>query len=523
MSKERTGSLVLRRGGYSVVLTLDVEGETIRKPFPLGTRDKTIARRKADRLVAQQRTALPKELEASAAVLETYAEASARIRALRRAQGLKDIDNEEGRDRLYVIPRLGGRDVCTVKSSDVRAVLDAALAVGKSYGTLQHIRHAMHTVFDSLWRDEVIGENPVARVRVPKGKRDRRERAVLTDNELAIYLAWQHPDERHRHAVLERQCMSIIARTFGGLRTGDLHVLRWESLDAANGAFAFGWAPRKKTSRPQMLEIPSMLRPYLRDWWERHGRPATGLIFPALTGDKASHGVKQHVSHARAMRRDLQRAFRSANRSASAPQPGSVRWAELFEEGAHTRPVDFHSWRRAYNQALANAGVSAQQASALAGHADLGAHARYLHNTASMRTIPEAALPTLGVSHAADTIQTTATSQVLEIWGERRELNPRHPEPQGDAAYPDALKRGDSAIHVGSVNTAEHGYPAARAIGEHDSVVTLRARPANAIALIRAADRALVDGQVAAARALLASAVAWLETRTAAQHRGGAK
>jgi len=56
---------------------------------------------------------------------------------------------------------------------------------------------------------------------------------------------------------------------FGGLRTGDLHALRVEAFETEDGRFAFGWAPRKKTARPQLLEVPEMLRPILRDWWER--------------------------------------------------------------------------------------------------------------------------------------------------------------------------------------------------------------------------------------------------------------
>lgn len=66
---------------------------------------------------------------------------------------------------------------------------------------------------------------------------------------------------------------------------------------------------------------------------------------------------------------------------------------ELLHGNAYRKPVDFHSWRRAYNQALADANVNAQQAQALAGHSTLEAHQRYLQNTAKMRAIPLAALP----------------------------------------------------------------------------------------------------------------------------------
>lgn len=86
-----------------------------------------------------------------------------------------------------------------------------------------------------------------------------------------------------------------------------------------------------------------------------------------------------------------------------ADEPGSARWHELFDETPHTRPVDFHSFRRAYAQALADADVSAQQAAALAGHADLGAHLRYLMNTSKTRRLPERALPDLRVVESSAT------------------------------------------------------------------------------------------------------------------------
>src|SRR5690606_21221088 len=128
-----------------------------------------------------------------------------------------------------------------------------------------------------------IAANPLLRATVPKGKKDKRERAVLTDDELIVYLAWQHPKERYQIGTLQRQTMVCLSRMFGGLRTGDLHAIKWDALDA-EGGFQFGWAPRKKTARPQKLVIPVMLRPILRDWWERQGRPMTGLVFPTLRG-----------------------------------------------------------------------------------------------------------------------------------------------------------------------------------------------------------------------------------------------
>lgn len=61
--------------------------------------------------------------------------------------------------------------------------------------------------------------------------------------------------------------------------------------------------------------------------------------------------------------------------------------------------MDFHSFRRAFASALAEAGVNVQHAMHLTAHSDPRVHARYVMDTVAMRTIPEAALPRL--HHAA--------------------------------------------------------------------------------------------------------------------------
>ncbi len=171
-------------------------------------------------------------------------------------------------------------------------------------------------------------------------------------------------------------------------------------------------ALRKKTARPQRIEVPESLRPILRDWWTRAGKPTTGHVFPPLRGKRAGKdektGVthaKTGVSHAEAMRRDVQAAF-TAHRKANANVPAEVldtfcpaakqpRWIELFEKTEFTRPMDFHSWRRKFVQALADMGMNAQQAQKLAGHSDLAAHERYLRTSARTLQIPSGALPDL--------------------------------------------------------------------------------------------------------------------------------
>jgi Phage integrase family len=67
----------------------------------------------------------------------------------------------------------------------------------------------------------------------------------------------------------------------------------------------------------------------------------------------------------------------------------------LYFETATTLPVDFHSFRRAFASALAEAGVNVQHAMHLAGHTSPLVHQRYVMRPEAMRSIPEAALPRL--------------------------------------------------------------------------------------------------------------------------------
>lgn len=125
--------------------------------------------------------------------------------------------------------------------------------------------------------------------------------------ELAIYLTWQHPAKHRRLAVLQRQTMSVLARVFGGLRTGDLHAMQWTHFDVPD--FTMGTALRSKTPKKQKLEVPGPLRPVLKAWWYETGEHTSGPVFPALRGKQAGEGTKHGVSHAEAFRRDLGRLW----------------------------------------------------------------------------------------------------------------------------------------------------------------------------------------------------------------------
>jgi len=400
--RKPTGVLVRNKTGFSARFWTTIDGERVRVTRSLGTDSKAVAKRKLAALLAAEN---PAAIDASAP--ETFQQAAERVNADRKTAGLKTTDDELSRLKRFAFPEFGAAPVTKITTRHVNAALDAVRAAGRSRQTAVHVKQDVANVFAALKREDALRENPADGAELPVyAKTLRKVRAVLSDEELVRYLAWQHPDERHRMAVLERQTMSAVARCFGGLRTGDLHALRWEALHPPGpdgvGGFEWGFAPRRKTAAPQKLGIPEILRPVLHDWWERHGRPNEGPVFPVRRGQRVG-AEKSKGSHAHAFRRDLRRAFGLETWNPSAGERGrfestpgratTARERELLEPTAHTLPADFHSWRRAYAQALADAGVNAQMAKALAAHATEEAHERYLVNPGKVASAPAAALP----------------------------------------------------------------------------------------------------------------------------------
>jgi integrase len=401
MPRKRTGQLIWRKSGWYVRYWKMVDGVDVRVSEKLETTNRAVARRKLAKLLAS-----PATVSAASLPDDSLSDFLPEYEEQRKSDGAKGYTDELARLKAYAVPVLGRKPLVSVTTPDINATLDACRKAGKARETIAHLRQDLRNVFGILKRDGTITVNPVDDAVLPKmPDAVRLERAVLTDDELVTYLGWVHPIEKHQMATLERQVMSCVSRMFGGIRTGDLHALDWSAFDTVDGRFSWGYAPRRKTRRPQRLDVPEILRPILRDWWERAGRPTAGLVFPLRRGEKAGKDGRKKSSHAKAFRRDLARSFglevwdAEAGEFKDGREP-TPRETTLLEGDPYTLPVDFHSWRRAFAQALADADVNAQQAAALTGHASLAAHARYLANSDKAKTVPLAALPRVNVQAA---------------------------------------------------------------------------------------------------------------------------
>jgi integrase len=339
--------------------------------IPLGVADKRIANARL--------RALARDGFSPTASVETLAEAARRIVAELAADGMVTADERMSRLERYVLPELGGLAVSEIKPGQVTGVLEAVARAGLSRQTVVHVRNDLSKVFAELIRDEVLTRNPAKAefVRTPKVPRDKRRRALLTDLEFIALVS--APTTRPQLRV-----MAIVSRAFGGMRTSDLHEWQWSDVDVA--AWVHADVPRPKTEHladdedagappRERLALPEDVAGTLRVWWDVQGRPLSGPVFP-----------EQRHSYARELRSALRRA-------------GVVR-VELHKATPTTKPVDFHSFRRAFVTAIGRAGLNAQTAMRLTGHTTMTTHMRY--NRPDILEIPSGAVPSFRSRPAED-------------------------------------------------------------------------------------------------------------------------
>jgi integrase len=384
--------------------TVAIDGVKVRRRFPLGTDDETIARAKNRELVKRLAAGDIPSAEETKRV-ETFAAAAKRVLDQAEKDGMRSVADRRQRIRDYAENKLGPMLVTAIRAPHIRSVLEAARDAGKSKQTVTHLRNDIRSVFVSLWRDEIIEENPVDKVSIPKGfEVDDRPRQVLTDDEFARFVSC-------RDVPFRLRLMALVSRTLGGMRTSDLHAWCWEHIDTRDWTTAR--IKRPKTRGLTFVELPAVLVDVLQQWWEDHGKPTSGPVFP-VEGSKRKRG---HQGYAAVLRRSLRRAFGiDAPSTVEGVRRNGRRWAkrvwtevrsptprelDLLENDEISRRVDFHSFRRAFVSAVGDAGVNAQTGMRLTGHSELETHLLYVNRLKPVAA-PAAAIPIL--SRLRDTL-----------------------------------------------------------------------------------------------------------------------
>jgi integrase len=384
--RPRKGTLEFRGKTWHARLTVTVDGESVRKWFDLGTDNKAVARRKLNRLNAETLQASP----AVALKSETVDDYAGPWLASRKDRGVASADYERTLyDRIWK-PALGSLELgAKGVGAIVRGVLEQA-AAGKlmppkrkgrtaaalpySRQTIVHIRAVIFRLFDAAWRDELLAENPIARVSVPEMEQSGKARTILTDDEIGLLV-------RHPLVDSEIKMLVLISRTIGGLRAGDLGALDWTAFSPDFGTCTFvRRKTRKKRPRPETHAVPDVVRGFLKAWHDAQQNPSAGPVFPARRGPRAGKPKKMSNGYAKVLRRALLKA--------------GVDRHELHHETATTLPVDFHSTRRAYATAIVGSGASDRETMKMGGWSSAALITRYDQKD-NVRVLPAAAVPIL--------------------------------------------------------------------------------------------------------------------------------
>lgn len=384
--KKRSGVLKFSGGTWKVRVTEGGE----RPWYDLETTDRATAERKREALLARiERDEATARAGREAAPMPKFRAAAQAWLATREEQGIASVKSDRPLLERYALPVLGEQLVGDVKPGHVRDALDRGKAAGLAHTTLKKLHAAITAVLRRGWQDGHAGEVVSLRVDVPDVRETKKVRVVLDDTEIARF--WAAPVD------LEIRLLSLVSRCEGGARTKDLTTLDWANLDLPG--FESILIPRTKTLRPQRLPIPEALRAPLAAWWEAHGRPEAGPVFPVLRGPRKGERRKERgVSFADRLRRNLFAAgVVRLPPVDGVPNPRDP----LYHEQADSLPTDFHSFRRAFAQALdAAPEVSRKLAMTLTGHASEDAHLRYLRRAGQkpeVLPIPASVVPKLAL------------------------------------------------------------------------------------------------------------------------------
>lgn len=350
----------------------------------------------ADRLERWTETGTPP----SAAPKEKFVDAARRhLDKMARRPGMrrKAVLDREARLADYVVPLLGDLSVGDITTGDVARVLDAMVRRQKARGTLHHALTDMSRVFAMLRREDAVRENPASRVGLPEeAEEDDRLPVILTEDELVRF--------RKRGFDSELDMMVLFVTDLAGHRTSDLHAACWDDCDTKRFRTITVRRPKTTDKRGRELRerraiergkatgrratrafervlhgIPASVRAPLMAWWEKQGRPVTGPIFPVRKGPRAGAFKGDNISYARAFRDALwaEGIVRPLPGFETATGRDRRNHCALQVDTDTTRAADFHSLRRFFATALANAGVSEQDAMDLTGHSVASTHARY--------------------------------------------------------------------------------------------------------------------------------------------------
>ena len=162
-----------------------------------------------------------------------------------------------------------------VTKVDVAAFRDH-LAASRSPVTVNTRLKILRVAFRQAWREGIIGDDPAAKVPLPKAPLVENSRRAYTVTELKNPIAASDGEWKG----------AILFGIYTGQRLGDIARMRWENVDLETDTLAFN---SQKTRRRQILPVVAPLRKWLNDHPDP-SIPSNGCVFPSLLAQLGNTG-----------------------------------------------------------------------------------------------------------------------------------------------------------------------------------------------------------------------------------------
>jgi integrase len=186
--------------------------------------------------------------------------------------------------RYHVVPQWGTWSVGDIRRSEVTAWIAELVESGRRPGTVRQIHRVLSLVLDVAVDDALIGQNPAARVRLPR--QVRAEPCFLSAEEVARLAAAADRNGNGPDGLV----VAVLALT--GLRFGELAALRVARVDLTRRRLAVAESVTEvggtlvwttpKSHQTRSVPFPPSLLPALTD--QSSGRQSDDLLFTAAGG-----------------------------------------------------------------------------------------------------------------------------------------------------------------------------------------------------------------------------------------------
>jgi integrase len=329
MPRPKTGTIYRHGDHWDVRLTLPDGSRSPPIHLPQGFSEAKARDRAASLAQLAAKEALPRSKGKGHAMAATDPLASWAERwcAAREERGLTSVDDDRGRLRKWVLPKLGDKPIAEITRTDIEQLveaLDSSVRAGAlSWKTAKNVWGVVSKMFDDACRSKVLAlrvleQNPTTGVRGPDEGVKKSKSYIFPTEFLALVMCERVP-------IRWRQLFALSVYTY--TRAAELEALEWEDVDIDRRIIHIhraidrsenGEVKETKTNNPRRIPIEPALLPLLL---ALQGTASRGRLISMPPACDLSDRLRQYLRWA------------------------GVTRAELFANDATRKQITFHDLR----------------------------------------------------------------------------------------------------------------------------------------------------------------------------------